>query len=326
MRMDDIVTQYRIIAAGAGWAEKTARGRLRFEGADRAAFLHALLTNEIAALAPGAGAYALYLTPQGRLIADLHVFVRPDCLIADVPAVAAAALAETFDRLIFAEDLRVTDASASIRQLSVVGARAAEVIAQALGLGADAVRDLPLWSQIDVSGGFVARTDDADEGSWDVLIGSAEADRAIAALEQAGAVAVSGDVIEAMRIDAGRPAFGGDLTTETFPLDAGLLERAISQTKGCYVGQEVVIRVLHRGGGRVAKRLVRMECDAADANVPAVGAVITADGKEAGHVTSAAWSPRLSRVVALGYVPREVADAGEPVTVDDARFSIRVLQ
>ena len=86
--------------------DKTARGRLRFDGADRAAFLQALLTNEVAEVQPGAGTYALYLTPQGRIIADLHLFVRPDCLIADVPAASAARLVETFDRVIFTEDVR----------------------------------------------------------------------------------------------------------------------------------------------------------------------------------------------------------------------------
>jgi len=99
--MIDIADQYRIIATGAGWVDRTigptARGRLRFDGADRASFLQALLSNEVAALAAGAGTYALYLTPQGRLIADLHVFVRPDGLVVDVPAQKAAALAAMFE-------------------------------------------------------------------------------------------------------------------------------------------------------------------------------------------------------------------------------------
>jgi folate-binding protein YgfZ len=313
--MIDIATQYRIIAAGAGWLDKTARGRLRFDGADRALFLQALLSNEIAALEPGAGTYALYLTPQGRMIADLHVFVRPDCLIADVPAANAAGLVEALDRLIFTEDVRVADESRALRQLSVVGGAAADVVSRALGVDADALGRLPAWFQLDTDAGFVARTDDANEGSWDVIVGEQHVDRIVAALEGAGAVPAAPAVVEAMRIDAGRPEFGVDMTGETIPLEAGLLERAISQTKGCYVGQEVIIRVLHRGGGRVARRLVRMACeDGAILTLPA-RAIVSADGRQVGSVTSAAFSPRAGRVVALGYVHRDSADVGRRVVI-----------
>jgi folate-binding protein YgfZ len=299
--VNGIDTQYRTIAAGAGWAERATRGRLRFDGADRASFLHALLTNEVRSLAPGTGVYALYLTPQGRTIADLHLFARADHLVADVPAGLAATLAATFDGLVFAEDVRVSDASASVRQWSVVGARAPEIIGRAFGADAGAVRALPAWSHLDVAGGFVARTDDAREGSWDVMIGAGGASHPADAMTAAGAVPVSPDLMESLRIDAGVPRFGADFEAGGFPLEAGLLERAFSQTKGCYVGQEVIVRVLHRGGGRVARHLVRVECDAGLA-VPRAGGSVTAPGGEVVTVTSAAWSPRLGRAVALGYV------------------------
>jgi folate-binding protein YgfZ len=115
-----------------------------------------------------------------------------------------------------------------------------------------------------------------------------------------------------MRIEAGRPSFGIDMTEETIPLEAGLLERAISQTKGCYVGQEVIIRVLHRGGGRVAKRLVRLSCEPGTA-VPPAGAAISIDDRDVGRVTSAALSPRDGRPLALGYVHRDSAEPGRSV-------------
>jgi len=312
----DIATQYRIIAAGAGWLDKTARGRLRFDGADRARFLQALLTNEVATVHPGSGTYALYLTPQGRMIADLHVFVRPDCLIADVPAALAPALAEIFDRLIFAEEVRVTDQSRALHQISVQGGGSPAVLARALHVAEDAVERLSLWSQIDIEAGFLARTDDVGEGSWDVVTESGDAGRVVLALEAAGAIPVSAELADAMRIDAGRPAFGVDMTDETIPLEAGLLDRAISQTKGCYVGQEVIIRVLHRGGGRVAKRLVRIECEDADLfAVPVPGAAVSIDEREVGRVTSSAWSPRAGRGVALAYVHRDAAEPTRSVTV-----------
>ena len=326
--MDDIANQYRIIfegAAGAGWIETAVRGRLRFDGADRVSFLQALLTNEIAALPPGSGTYSAYLTPQGRMIADLHVLVRPDCVMADVPAALASSLADTFDKLIFAEDVIVSNQSSAIRQLSVIGTRAPDLIARALAISGDGLRQLPIWSQLDAGPGFVVRTDDLEEGAWDVWLPVAAAGDAIQKFEAAGMVQVSPELFEALRIDEGLARFGVDMTTETIPLEAGLLDRAISQSKGCYVGQEVIVRVLHRGGGRIAKRLVRIKLDGDVRNAPAPGARITAGADDVGAVTSAAWSPRAGRVVALGYVSRQAAEAGRAVSIDGRTATINVV-
>jgi folate-binding protein YgfZ len=145
------------------------------------------------------------------------------------------------------------------------------------------------------------------------------------AIVRAGAVAASAEVVDAMRIEAGRPKFGIDMTTETIPLEAGLLDRAISQTKGCYVGQEVIIRVLHRGGGRVAKRLARLHSQSVDGPVPAARAVLSVEGKDIGHVTSAARSPRDGHAIALGYVHRDVAELGRHVMAEQTDFVIAGL-
>jgi folate-binding protein YgfZ len=115
------------------------------------------------------------------------------------------------------------------------------------------------------------------------------------------------------------------MTTDTIPLEAGLLDRAISTAKGCYVGQEVVIRILHRGGGRVARRLVRLVFDEHARTVPAIGAPTLIDGRDAGRVTSAALSPISDRVVALGYVQRDDAEVGRSVTVEGAQAEIVAL-
>jgi folate-binding protein YgfZ len=122
-------------------------------------------------------------------------------------------------------------------------------------------------------------------------------------------------MFDALRIEAARPLFGVDMTTDTIPLEAGLLDRAISTTKGCYVGQEVIIRILHRGGGRVAKLLVQFLADPAVTEVPDVGTLVFDQGREVGVITSAAMGPATSRVVALGYVHRDSAEAGRSVTL-----------
>jgi len=315
--MDDIATQYRIIISappGAGWIDRTDRGRLRFEGADRVSFLQALLTNDVAGLAPGAGTLALYLTPQGRSIADLHVFVLSDSVLADVPGPVTAKLAAALDALVFTEDVRVTDVSSAIRQISVVGAGAAAVLSDLTGKTEDALTELPVWSHVPLPGGIVARTDEFGVKSWDVLVDQAELIGVVDALERHGVMRASDAVAELLRIEAGHPRFGVDFTEETIPLEAGLLDRAISRTKGCYVGQEVIIRVLDRGAGRVAKRLVRLSVDGMR-DLPPTGARILFDGRDVGQLTSVAMSPNAGGAHALGYVARDVAEPERTVTL-----------
>jgi folate-binding protein YgfZ len=130
-------------------------------------------------------------------------------------------------------------------------------------------------------------------------------------LVERGAVVADRAAIDAARIAAGYPVFGVDMTHDTIPLEAGIEDRAISFDKGCYVGQEVIIRVLHRGHGRVARKLVglRLEHDGA-----ASGSKIAAGDREVGTVTSAAVSPELGPI-ALGYVHRDFTEPGSRVSV-----------
>jgi folate-binding protein YgfZ len=293
--LTDIGTQYRIIESGAGWVERTARGRLRLDGADRVSFLQALLTNDLGVLTPARSVYAAYLTPQGRLIADCRVYDRADHVLMDIPAAIASSLAVKLDALIFAEDVRVSDVSAAVVQIGVMGSRAEAMLG-----------DIPF---------FHAPVDVADVPAFDLFVPEASRASAVAALEAAGIQPVTHAIAEVLRIVAGRPAFGQDMDEHTIPLEAGLLDRAISLTKGCYVGQEVIVRVLHRGGGRVARRLVKLSFDPAITMPPEPGTPLFVGAKEAGRITSSAWSPRSGRVVALGYLSREAAEAGQHLTM-----------
>jgi len=303
------------VVSGAAWIERPRRGRLSFTGRDAVSFLQALLTNDLASLAVGEGAYAAYLTPQGRLLADLAVYRWPDRVIADVPAPQAAALAARFDLLVFTEDVRVVDESAAIAQLTVIGEGAAAALDRVLAVEDGTVGSLPLRAHATGGGIVAARTDDLDVPSYDLFVPSERRGDVETALAAAGVGPLGPDLFEALRIEAGRPSFGVDMTEETIPLEAGLLDRAISLSKGCYVGQEVIVRVLHRGGGRVARRLVRIVFEASTAPPPPPGTAIHAGGREVGRVTSAARSPRIDRVVALGYVHRDAAQVGGEIVV-----------
>ena len=138
--------------------------------------------------------------------------------------------------------------------------------------------------------------------------------------------AVEFDTFEVIRIERGIPRFLADMNEDTIPLEAGIEDRAISFTKGCYVGQEVIVRVTTRGGGRVAKKLVRWIADASAQIVPLPEARIVSFDKDIGRVTSAAFSPTINRVVGLGYVHRDFVEAGTDLTVvwNDARVRVVV--
>jgi len=263
-----------------GWVPRTDRGRLRLTGPDALEFLQALVTNDVAALQVGHSIDALYLTPQGRMITDMRVFRGESEVLISVPAEIAATLAVRLDFLIFAEDVQVTDVSQLMHEITLVG----DNLAHSKDIFFDAERDASMRTELEADG--LPVLDPAD--------------------------------LEVMRIEAGRARWGVDMNEETIPLEAGLLDRTISQTKGCYVGQEVIVRVLHRGGGRVAKRLMKIAVGGEHADVPAAGTLITIDGHDVGKITSAARSRRLGRVVALGYIQRDHANAGTGVTVGGA--------
>jgi len=317
--------QYRTIATGAGWLDTSARGRLRFDGPDAPSFLHALVTNDVASLPVGRGVYAALLTPQGRMITDLRLLRIAEGVLAEVPGALASSLTVRFDHLIFAEKVAVVDDSGDTRALCVFGGRAAQVVADATGIPLSRIAELSVLDHISHEGLRVVRTDDVAFPNFEIWLSSDRWQPVVDAVTAAGAVEVlpatdaqQGTIFDALRIEAGQPLFGVDMTADTIPLEAGLLDRAISTTKGCYVGQEVIIRILHRGGGRVAKHLVRLLADPDVTDIPAAGTPVFDQGREVGAVTSAARGPAADRVVALGYVHRDSADAGRHVTVGPA--------
>src|SRR6478736_9132203 len=128
---------------------------------------------------------------------------------------------------------------------------------------------------------------------------------------------------ETLRIETGVPRFGRDMDEETIPLEAGIESRAISMTKGCYVGQEVIVRVLHRGHGRVARKLVGLKIDG-DA-VPAAGASVMSGDRVAGEVTSGVRSPALGGPIALAYVQRDFIAPGTALSVNGAGATVTTL-
>jgi len=308
---------YDAARSSAVVVDKSGEGRLRLTGADRVAWLQGLVTNDVAALQPGQGCYAAYLTPQGRMISDLRILATREALLLDVPTVARAAVAARFEQFIITEDVVVEDVTARIARLGVHGPAAAAAVAAALDVPAAVVATLGEHAHVDVefqdAPVVVAGACEPGVPGYDIYCAADRVTDVAGRLFAGGARDITADAWDTLRIEAGMPLFGVDMDTDTIPLEAGIEDRAISQTKGCYVGQEVVIRILHRGGGRVVRRLVAWTADTystPDADVPSPGTAFTIDGKDVGRVTSAAWSPTLRRVIGLGYAHRDHTEPG----------------
>ena len=258
---------YQAAHANGGVVRRTDRRVLAISGADRATWLHGLLTNDVQSLADGEVRYAAWLTPQGRMITDMNVMASGDRLLLDVPAALAAGLRERLDALIFSEDVQVTDESGRLLVWTVVGDTLIDVIGEALPAEYKSLTEIDL------------------------------------------------DTFDVIRIERGVPKFLADMSEDTIPLEAGIEDRAISFTKGCYVGQEIIVRVTHRGGGRVAKKLVRWHGDDSAPIVPLPDAPIFSSSKHIGRVTSAAFSPAMGKVIGLGYVHRDYVAEGTAITI-----------
>ena len=262
--------QYLALTAGAALVDRSSRGRLRLTGADRRTYLQGLLTNDVASLTAGQGCYAAYLTAQGRMIADMRLFETGDDLVVDLAGPLAQPVADRWSQFIFSEDVEVANITAQTAEIGVYGPSAARVAAALSSLAEPELDGLPLHGNLHAQGTLVVRSDDIGVAGFDLVVPAEREAEIVRRALAGGAVAIDPALAEAVRIDAGRPLFPVDMGEDTIPLEAGIEDRAISLTKGCYVGQEVIIRVLHRGHGRVARRLVRLAFGKGAA-VPAAG-------------------------------------------------------
>ena len=263
------------------------------------------------------------------MIADMYVIETGDAILMDLERAVTARVREHLAQFVFSEDVEVTDVSGSTDELGIFGPDAAQVVNRVFESHGSVPTTADLeslrvlenrtsnWSaspEHSESPVTIVRRDDLGGLGFDLWIGAEQSDALTAALLSAGALDVDPEAADVCRIENGRPLFGRDMTTDTIPLEAGIEDRAISLTKGCYVGQEIIIRVLHRGQGRVARRLVGLTLDPT-ASVPGVGSTIHANDREIGVVTSAAMSPALGHPIALGYVHRDFVEPGIAVTV-----------
>ncbi|MFZ5863644.1 MAG: YgfZ/GcvT domain-containing protein [Nitrospirota bacterium] len=305
---------YRVLRAGAGLLDCTPRPRLRVTGAARAKFLQGILTNDVSALHPGQGLYAAVLTGKGKMQADLTVYALSDWWWVDAEPEVADKLPALLSRYTIGTDAVVSNLAASHGLLGLFGPSAAKVLAAALPTrsfppGTLAVCDME-WNHHRV---IVAEAGYPGTPGYKILAPT-EATAAIRdALHAAGASAADPSALEIVRIESGVPRFGLDMSEENFPPEARIEDRAVSYTKGCYMGQETIARI--KTYGHVNRLLVGLHPDT-DRPLPAGTRIVAADdAKDIGYVTSSIVSPALGRVIALGYVHRSLEAPGTTVAL-----------
>lgn len=305
--------EYEQLRTDAGLVDRSERLRMTFTGAQAAATLNGLCTSDVLALQPGHGQFAAALTPKGKVLADIRIFQRAaDGFLVDVPAAAATGFAAMVRKYVNPRLSRYADVSASVTCLGVAGPHARQVLAHALGCSPATIDLLAPFAHCEVpfhgDSVMVARADDYGVDGFDCFVGAAIAPALREALLTSGAAPASPAALEVLRIEAGRPAWGVDMTDDTLLHEAGLdLLDAVSYTKGCYTGQEVVARVHFRGHVNRLLRGLRL------AAPPDGEAHVFAGDDLVGDVRSRAVSPRLG-VIALAMLRRAV-EPGAAVTV-----------
>lgn len=308
--------EYAQLRTDAGLVDRSDRLRMSFPGAQAAATLNGLCTSDVLALQPGHGQYAAALTAKGKVLADVRIFQRAaDSFLVDVPAAAAAGFAAMVRKYVNPRLSRYADVSAAVACVGVAGPHARQVLAHALGCLPATIDLLAPFAHCEVpfhdESVMVARADDYGVDGFDCFVGATVAPSLREALLASGAVPASPAALDVLRIEAGRPAWGVDMTDDTLLHEAGLdLLDAVSYTKGCYTGQEVVARVHFRGHvNRILRGLLL-------ASPPDGEAHVFADDADVGDVRSRAVSPRLG-AIALAMVRRAV-EPGATVMVRSA--------
>jgi tRNA-modifying protein YgfZ len=319
----NIAAEYASLAEGAMLVDRSVRGRMRFDGAKAAELLTGLVTNDVLALSPGHGQYAAALSPKGRIVADVRIFARPDHLLVDVPPRARAGWEALVHKYINPRVVPYIDVSAAMRQLAIAGAAARATVAGAAGLAREALAALAPYAHIDAEIGghpaMIVRGVDLGAEGYEIFF-PADAFGAVWQRFVAQGATPGGLLAwEIARIENGRPEWGIDIDETTIPQEANLDElHAISYTKGCYTGQEVVARIHFRG--HVNRHLRGLRLGHSEPP-PERSVVVSIEGKQIGDVRSSALSPRMG-AIAMIMVRREV-EMESTVTVEGQSGTIQ---
>lgn len=323
----DTAAEYRVVReGGAGLIDLSSRGRVEVAGTESVQFLNGLITNDVKTLEEGAWMNAAFPSVQGRLIAEARVLrLAGDRFLFDTEAATHERVLKTLERFTLAGDFRVTDLTGKLALLSLQGALSSQVIRAVIGEEAAQVKRGRVvtmeWKNQRLH--LIRATHTAEDG-FDLFVAAAGAVSLWDALSSSGALAVGFDALEVLRIEAGMPRYGVDMDEMNVVLEA-VADNAVSFTKGCYIGQEIIARIHWRG--HVAKKLAGLIFDA-KGEAKRDDKVRAMDGKEIGRLTSVTFSPRLGRLIALAYIKYDYLSPETTVNVisGDAELAAHVAE
>ena len=314
----DALREYLVLReGGCGVLDLSNRGRILVTGTEAVQFLNGLITNDMKTLAEHSWMPAAFPNVQGRLIASTRVVrlqdegrdrkVSPAFMI-DTEAATHASVLKNIERFTLAGDFHVTDVTSQTALISIQGRKAERILRGVLGDAAVAVQGSEVCVINDVT---VMRASHTGEVGFDLIANAEHAPDLWDSLQAAGAQPIGYEALEILRIEAGVPRYGIDMDETNVVTETGL-DEAVSYTKGCYVGQEIIARIKYRG--HVAKKLSGLlfaEGVAAEA-----GATIkSTDGKDIGRITSFTYAPQLKRAIALGYLKYDYLASGTSVRI-----------
>ena len=300
--------EHRALTQGVGLVDRSWAGRLELVGADRQRFLNAQVTCDVKGLVPGDGAYGFFTDGQGKVLADVVILALEDRLLLELPPGRGGPIADHVKRYIIADRVEVMPAD-DLLPLTLLGPRAAELLSPLAPLPEGRWRH----ARVPVLGTEVrlSRHERLGAPAFTLWVSASLARLLAEGLldRDRGLRPVGVRALEALRVEAGLPRFGAEYGPDTFPQESGI-DEAVSYTKGCYLGQEVVARIHYRGQ---VNRLVRGL--AFDGEPPSPGARLFFEGRDAGGVTSAVRSPALGRPIGLALVHRRAAVPGTRLTI-----------
>ena len=320
LRYTNTAEEYWAIRKAAGITDISHLGRLSITGKDRIAFLNGLLTNELSKANENTGIHSLLLNPKARVLADLYLHIEADRIVIDTGERPSAQVQQILDQFIITEDVKIEDLKEKNALLTIQGPASKQVLKETLKASVD---DLGPLESTGLGPSLIVARDRTGQGGYDILLPSDEAEpvwQGFLLKGEHGLLPVGLEAFEVLRLEAGIPKYGVDVDENTIVLEAGYQD-AISFTKGCYMGQEVVARATHIG--RVNRRLSQLHIDTTE--TLSSDAKILANGGPVGSVTSAAFSPGLGKTVALGYVGRDNAVVGKELAVGNAGKELRAV-
>lgn len=308
---DEFVEYAAVREKGAGLIDLSSRVRFRVSGSEAEQFLNGLITNDMKTLPEHQWMPAAFPNVQGRLIASVRVGRLRDGFLIDTEAITGEKVFQTLERFTFAGDFHVTELTHLTVLLSIQGKQAVEIIDKVLGESAAKLPKNGLvqdeWLQHELT---IWRATHTAEDGLDLIVSANDAQTLWERLVLKGARPVGYEAFETLRIEAGVPRYGVDVDETNVIPEA--LEDAVSYTKGCYIGQEIIARIKYRG--HVAKKLIGIDFDR-PIEVDQQAKIKSVDDKEIGRVTSTTFSPHLGRTIALGYVKYDYAAPGTEVKV-----------